>query len=115
MVGLREKTRAAGRGKRPCNAYARQSLAVHKEYCASVMRRLQVASVHGLFPDQPEVWRLVLDELAADETLPTARAALLHYFQTYLADPALMTQARRYCLAVLLENTAALPGYLGQL
>jgi uncharacterized protein YjbI with pentapeptide repeats len=90
-------------------------LAAHRERCASVIGRLQAAAADGLFADVPEIWRLVLDTMAADETLPNARAALLGYVRTHLADPEAAGQARGYCLAALLGQEEALDGFLQRL
>ena len=51
-------------------------LSVHHDRCASVMRRIQADSEGDEFGDNPGLWRQVLDELAADETLTTIKAAL---------------------------------------
>jgi uncharacterized protein YjbI with pentapeptide repeats len=62
-------------------------LAAHKERCASVMARLRsdagLAPLHG----NPQLCRLVLDQLATDESLPSARAALSKYLEERFSSP----------------------------
>ncbi len=75
----------------------RYLLPAHKERCGSVMRRL----VSGNFPsaaDAPEIWRLVLDQLAKDECLLDAEAALRQFLAERLKDDALWEQAQKDCL-----------------
>jgi uncharacterized protein YjbI with pentapeptide repeats len=52
-------------------------LAAHKDRCRSVMSRLRDDEQLSLLQGNPQLLRLVLDELAADETLTSVRSALL--------------------------------------
>lgn len=51
-------------------------LAVHHDRCASVMRRIQADAEGDELGDSPGLWRQMLDEFAADESLTTINAAL---------------------------------------
>ena len=51
-------------------------LSVHHDRCVSVMRRIQADAEGGEVGDNPGLWRQVLDELAADESLTTIKTAL---------------------------------------
>jgi uncharacterized protein YjbI with pentapeptide repeats len=72
-------------------------LTVHKDRCASVMRRL-CGGDHDLLGGIPDLWQIVLEQLAADPALPDARAALHRYLAGQLADTDLLTRARSACL-----------------
>jgi uncharacterized protein YjbI with pentapeptide repeats len=72
----------------------------HKSQCASVMTRL--CDVHpGLFAGLPDIWRLVLDELAGDSNLLHPAAALHRYLESQLPDTDLVERARSACLNFL--------------
>jgi uncharacterized protein YjbI with pentapeptide repeats len=71
-------------------------LARHKDRCISVMKRLE-PSDRALFGGVPELWRIVLDCLAGDESVPTARRALHRYLETCLLDTDLLERARSAC------------------
>jgi uncharacterized protein YjbI with pentapeptide repeats/energy-coupling factor transporter ATP-binding protein EcfA2 len=75
-------------------------LAAHKDRCASVMARLP-AEDRGLFAGLPEVWRIILDQLATDESIQGAPAAFHQYLQGLLPDTDLVERARSACLNVL--------------
>jgi uncharacterized protein YjbI with pentapeptide repeats len=75
-------------------------LAVHKDRCASVMARLQ-AEDRPLFAGLPDVWQVVLDLLADDESIPDARSALHVYLKAQLPDADLVERAGSACLNVL--------------
>ncbi len=51
-------------------------LATANERCASVMARLKGAADRGPIQGVPELWRIVLDRMAADETVAGVRDAL---------------------------------------
>jgi uncharacterized protein YjbI with pentapeptide repeats len=78
-------------------------LAVHRQHCASVMDRLRTTADRQLLAGIPELWRIVLDQMAADESLPGPRAALLRFLQTELATPNQWQLARTHCLAYLID------------
>lgn len=72
-------------------------LAVHKARCASVLARLRDSDLAWL-QGNPELWRIVLDELAGDEGLAGARAGLLRYLEGAAGDPFLIDRAGESCL-----------------
>jgi uncharacterized protein YjbI with pentapeptide repeats len=76
-------------------------LAVHKELCAAVMGRLTDQD-HGWIEGVPELWRTILDLLAANPQLSSARAALHHYLSPNQGDTELLAQARRACLTYVI-------------
>jgi uncharacterized protein YjbI with pentapeptide repeats/energy-coupling factor transporter ATP-binding protein EcfA2 len=78
-------------------------LAGHKDRCASVMKRLQPAD-RALFRGVPELWAVVLDTLAGDESLPSARHALHRHLETHLLDTDLLERARSACLNVMAKK-----------
>jgi uncharacterized protein YjbI with pentapeptide repeats/energy-coupling factor transporter ATP-binding protein EcfA2 len=75
-------------------------LAGHKDRCASVMCRLRPTD-RALFGGVPELWRIVLDCLAGDESIPGARQALHWHLETYLLDTDLLERARSACLSAV--------------
>jgi uncharacterized protein YjbI with pentapeptide repeats/energy-coupling factor transporter ATP-binding protein EcfA2 len=72
-------------------------LAAHRERCASVMARVR-DSDRGLLGDVPELWRIVLDRLADDTSLPDVRWALHRHLDAQLPDTDLLQRARSACL-----------------
>ncbi len=73
-------------------------LAEHPDRCASVMRRLLGRDEPELLGGSPYLWRIVLDRMAADESLPTAREAVLRHVYSLVKDPALLPGAQAACL-----------------
>jgi uncharacterized protein YjbI with pentapeptide repeats len=88
-------------------------LAVHKPRCASVMARVQ--DDRFLLGGVPELWRVALDHLADDESLPDARRALHRHLETRLSDTDLLERARSACLNALLTADTDLTRSLAQL
>lgn len=72
-------------------------LSAHRPRCAAVMKRVGPRD-RALLGGLPELWREVLDRLAADEALPGARAALHRYLAEHLSDTDLLGRARSACL-----------------
>jgi uncharacterized protein YjbI with pentapeptide repeats len=77
-------------------------LAVHPAACASVMRRVraeagQVARLNG----SPELWRIVLDILARDESVRTTGEALDVALATHLERSAHKTDLMACCAALV--------------
>jgi uncharacterized protein YjbI with pentapeptide repeats/energy-coupling factor transporter ATP-binding protein EcfA2 len=89
-------------------------LAVHRDHCASVMARLSAAD-HALFGGVPELWRIVLDRLAEDPSLPDARTALHRYVDAQLPDTDLLQRARSACLNAVTGGRACGPPAVEQL
>jgi uncharacterized protein YjbI with pentapeptide repeats len=89
-------------------------LAGHKDRCASVMSRLR-ATDRPLFGGVPELWSIVLDGLAGDESLPSARRALHRHLETCLLDTDLLERARSTCLNSLAKAEGNEPPALEKL
>lgn len=81
-------------------------LAVHTNRCASVMTRLKNDA--GLAPLQgnPQLCRLVLDQLATDESIPSARAALSRQLDERFPSPQSRHVAEQCGFNLLLGTTA---------
>jgi uncharacterized protein YjbI with pentapeptide repeats len=75
-------------------------LALHKGRCASVMNRLRPAD-RALCGGIPDLWQIVLEQLARDDMARDARAALHKYLEAHQADPDLLVRARSACLCAL--------------
>jgi uncharacterized protein YjbI with pentapeptide repeats len=76
-------------------------LAVHRERCGSVVKRLRAASDGGLLPPLPEPWRIVLDEMAADEAVSGIRQALRRFVARHVTDSSMEHTIRVGCLKLL--------------
>ena len=90
-------------------------LATRRERCASVMDRIKDAPGSEL-AGLPELWAVVLDEMAADASLASPADALRHYLAARLGDPYLRRLATDFCLQRLLQEEDATdpvepPGY----
>ncbi len=77
-------------------------LATHPGRCRAVMDRVKLdpqgsASLRGL----PELWRIVLDEMAADDAVANVEAALLRHLSRSLPAPIDWEVAGRTCLTLL--------------
>lgn len=72
----------------------------HKDRCASVMSRLKPAD-DGLLQGLPDLWAIVLEQLAGDETLRDTRQALDRYLAAHLPDTDLQERGRSVCLNAL--------------
>ncbi|HEV3444121.1 MAG TPA: pentapeptide repeat-containing protein [Gemmataceae bacterium] len=71
--------------------------AMHKERCAGVLARLKPEDFSRL-GGSPDLWRIILDQLATDPALASARTALHCYLQAQLQDTDLLQRARSKCL-----------------
>jgi uncharacterized protein YjbI with pentapeptide repeats len=68
-------------------------LARHPTVCSSVMTRIQDGELcEGL----PRLWAIVLDHLAADQTLPNVRSALLRHVKDMKLPPDFETRLHRF-------------------
>jgi uncharacterized protein YjbI with pentapeptide repeats len=82
-------------------------LTVHRERIASVMARVCAAD-HLMLGGLPELWRIALDRLACDDSLPDVRHALHRHLQEHLTDTDLLERARSACLNVLITPSLSL-------
>jgi uncharacterized protein YjbI with pentapeptide repeats len=76
-------------------------LAVHKDHCASVMARLHTAPDKDLLNGTPELWRIVVDQMAVDGSIREIRTAFESYFNTRAPDPQLQHLIRAFALATI--------------
>src|SRR5262249_42879247 len=73
-------------------------LARHPDRCAAVLERLRNLA----YMVQPaEVWCIVLEQMAADDSVRTARHALVRFLRMELPDKGVQLQARSLCLKSL--------------
>jgi uncharacterized protein YjbI with pentapeptide repeats len=73
-------------------------LSVHRERCASVVRRLPPPGEADPLCGSASVWPAVLDLMAADESLGTPREAILRYVYSLVKD---VPRAQAACLDAL--------------
>jgi uncharacterized protein YjbI with pentapeptide repeats len=73
-------------------------LAAHKSKCGSVIARLGKSADASLLEGNPCLWRIVLDELAADESLQSSSDALSRHVDQYLSSTVLRDAVRRFAL-----------------
>ena len=78
-------------------------LATRRPQCASVMDRLKESSGAEL-AGLPELWTIVLDQMAADSSLATPADALRHFLAGRLGDARLRELATVICLQRLLRD-----------
>lgn len=76
-------------------------LATHRCRCRAVMLRLRADADRAALGGLPELWRIVLDEMAADDAVCTIDAALLRFLARGLSDPGLRAAAEHRALAAL--------------
>lgn len=83
-------------------------IGAHRDRCESVLARLRPTDF-TLLGGVPEVWRVVLETLAAHGGLPGARAALLlHLKEACQPNPDLLEWARGACLNAVVANQGVL-------
>ncbi len=76
-------------------------LAVSSTRCASVMARLKAADDESLARGNPELWRVVLDRMIADESTSGVREALRGDLAARLRDGTLRERVGAHCLSKL--------------
>ena len=74
-------------------------IARHRPHCQAVMRKVKSSTGNVSLDGSPELWRMVLDALAADATIPDVPAALRRCLGPLLSDPKMTAGA--LCLAAL--------------
>ncbi len=79
-------------------------LAVAPQRCGDVLGRVRAADDRGVVAGNPALWRLAIDQMLADSSLTTVRAAVV----AALAKMCVTAQERRlaaeFCLAILLGH-----------
>jgi len=73
-------------------------LAAHRERCPSVMARLKRTGNYTFLQGIPELWTIVLDLMAADESIGDVRSALRHELGARLGNHRLREQVEELCL-----------------
>jgi len=76
-------------------------LAVHPARCRSVMARLQAVPDRRLPQGIPELWRIVLDRMAEDESLTSVADALRREVHRQLRTAKQRARVEEYCLAAM--------------
>jgi uncharacterized protein YjbI with pentapeptide repeats len=87
-------------------------LNVHRERCASVVRRLPPAGEADPLGGSASAWPGVLDLMAADESLGTAREAILRYIYSLVKD---VPRARAACVDAVRAGLPVDPRLAGSL
>lgn len=80
-------------------------LAADRTRCASVMARLKLTDDRRFLQGIPELWRIVLDRMATDESVEGGRQALRLELAARMPDPVLRARVEDACLA----DTQAVP------
>ena len=73
-------------------------LAAHPAECRSVMERMAASADSDLLQGIPELWRLVLDRMAADESVLDVKSALRHELDKLLTIDRIRKLVRRFCI-----------------
>jgi len=85
-------------------------LSAHRDRCASVMSRLKASGDCGFLKGIPELWAIVLDAMARDESIGDVRSALRHALAERFDDHADLRKAiEEICLTAIGENTNRVP------
>jgi len=83
-------------------------LAAHPRECASVMARITKADI-AAFAGVPELWRIALDELAADPTLAGPAVAIVRYMRRHVPSAEQFVQLEDVCLKSQAVGDVAFP------
>jgi uncharacterized protein YjbI with pentapeptide repeats len=89
-------------------------LASHHAQCGSVMNRLRGVDPR-LFGGLPDVWRIVLDQMAADSFVEHPSHALHRYIEAQMPDTDLVERSRSACLTSLTSEEVLTRQPLGRL
>jgi len=73
-------------------------LATHRGRCRAVMDKLRRAGGHDELMGRPELWRVVLDEMAADESVQDIADALSRFLEREFYDSRVREAAEGQCL-----------------
>lgn len=98
----------AGWGRDECIEYL---LAAHPSQSRSVGARITSHHFGDLYDGRPELWRLILDLMANDETIGTARAAVIRLIDQYLPVLSELALVRSWCLAMLQRQDEVAAGF----
>jgi uncharacterized protein YjbI with pentapeptide repeats len=78
-------------------------LATHRDRCAEVMQRILGDADRDSLPGLPELWKPLLDLLAADPRVQTCGTALRKLLHTYASDAAARAVLASFCLGLVTE------------
>jgi uncharacterized protein YjbI with pentapeptide repeats len=76
-------------------------LAAHREQCASVMARLKTCADQSFVRGMPELWTIVLDHMAGDDSIRDVRSALRRELTARLGAHPMRKQVEDLCLTVI--------------
>src|SRR5439155_4006051 len=79
-------------------------VATNRAQCGWVMSRVRADDNRDCLRGSPQLWRIVLDEMIVDETLPDPAAALRKYLATHLPSQAPRLAVARACRLALREE-----------
>jgi uncharacterized protein YjbI with pentapeptide repeats len=82
-------------------------LAQHPQQTATILGRISNMAIQE-FRGKPEIWRIVLDELALDDTLADAQAALVKNMRSRISSEELWEQISGACLEDASYSTTGL-------
>jgi uncharacterized protein YjbI with pentapeptide repeats/energy-coupling factor transporter ATP-binding protein EcfA2 len=80
-------------------------LAVHGNHCASVMSRLKAAGDGNFIQGIPELWTVVLDQMALDESVDSVRTALTRVLEAWFTEhPDVRQFIEDFCILAIGKN-----------
>ena len=85
-------------------------LSAHRDACPSVMARLKASGGSDFLNGIPELWAVVLDRMAIDESIGDVRTALRCELASRLDDSAPYDQIEELCLAAISRSSAIVLG-----
>jgi uncharacterized protein YjbI with pentapeptide repeats/energy-coupling factor transporter ATP-binding protein EcfA2 len=81
-------------------------LVVHADRCAPVMGRLQAAGDSSFIQGIPELWAMVLDQMASDESIENCRTALTRVLEEWFEEhPDVRQIIEEFCLLAIGKNS----------
>jgi len=78
-------------------------LAYHKEHCVSVLNRLKASSDRDMVLGNPELWGIILSQMASDESILDARSALLNFIDSKFRDVETRKLMQAHCFSTLMD------------
>jgi hypothetical protein len=75
----------------------------HKEQCASVVGRLKSALDKDSLLGNPELWEIILRQMASDESILDVRSALLDFLDEKFPEFETRKLMQAHCLALLMD------------
>jgi uncharacterized protein YjbI with pentapeptide repeats len=90
-------------------------LAAHPQRCSAVMQVIRTDDIHDKLDGTPELWRVILDEMAAADPPISLRQAIQRGADRRLADEESTRLAGLYCLAFLIGDSEFAERLFGKL